>query len=156
VSSHVLICALCLGLVSACVRIDKRAFADLDRAGTAKVTALDRKVALPEYRALVHVFSTEVGHARTRSRSSNERALIDDYEAARANLEDMLAVWELKDEHDAERLPIADVLPGRLARQYSLPINTNEPPSIYASEALGAIWEATRAKLNRASQTLNR
>ena len=153
--THFLICALCLALAPACARMDKRAFADVDRAGRAIVEALDGKVALPQYRELVTAFSKEVASAKARTRSSNERALMGDYEAAETGLGDMLAVWERRDEHDAELLPVADALPGRLAKQYDLPVNTNEPPSIYASEALRAIWKATKVTLNRASHTLN-
>jgi hypothetical protein len=51
-------------------------------------------------------------------------------------------------------LPIREELPARIAREYELGINTNEPPSIYADEALQAIWKAARGHLRAASQSL--
>jgi hypothetical protein len=150
------ILALCLALCSGCAQMDKRAFSGVDQAGRAIVAAFDGKIPLPRYRELVAAFSAEVVHARAQTRSSSERTLLDEYDAAEAGLNDLLAVWQRREEHNEELLPIAEALPARLAEQYQLPVNTNEPPSIYATEAIHAIWDATRATLSHATRALNR
>ena len=50
-------------------------------------------------------------------------------------------------------LPIREELPARIAREYELGMNTNEPPSIYADEALQAIWEGAPTRNTCATAT---
>ena len=66
-------------------------------------------------------------------------------------LTDLELVWEEQDKRDVEMLPIREALPARLAREYDLPVNTNEPPSIYTEEARRTIWETARRHLGAAS-----
>lgn len=144
-----------LALASACGRIDRQAFQELDKAGRAVAVALEGRTALPRYRQLMAVYSAELIAARRKIRSSGDRALLTEYEAAGSTMQDLLAVWERRDEHDTELLPIAEELPARLKVEYDLPVNTNAPPSIYASEAMRAMADSARARLQQASERLN-
>lgn len=79
--------------------------------------------------------------------------MLAEYEAALKNLTDLQLVWEAKDAR-GEMLPIREELPARIAREYELGVNTNEPPSIYADEAMGTIWQRARKHLRAARQAL--
>lgn len=131
-----------------CDREAARTFQDVDREARSLEAAVAAKTDLRGFRERLTAFTTELDRAEREADSPGERAIAERYEAVRAGLNDILMVWELKESRRAERLPIAEPLPGRLAREYSLPINTNEPPSIYGSEAVQMIWEATKLKLD--------
>ena len=53
-------------------------------------------------------------------------------------------------------LPLSDALPERLRLRYDLPVNSNEPRSIYASEALRALRDDITHRLGAASDLVNR
>lgn len=79
--------------------------------------------------------------------------MLAEYEAALKNLTDLQLVWEEKDAR-GEMLPIREEIPARIAREYELGVNTNEPPSIYADEAMAAAWKAARGHLTNATRRL--
>ena len=79
--------------------------------------------------------------------------MLAEYEAALKNLTDLQLVWEEKDAR-GEMLPIREEVPARIAREYELGVNTNEPPSIYADEAMSTIWKAARGHLTNATKLL--
>jgi hypothetical protein len=84
--------------------------------------------------------------------NSRERSVLAEYDAALKGLTDIQLVWEDKDARGSVMLPIREQLPARIAREYDLAINTNEPASIYADEALSAIWVAAKAHLTKATR----
>ncbi len=142
----------CVSLATAvCARVDRQLLAGLDRTSAVLVSDVPGKVNLARYRDLVGSYTTELTAARARAQTAGERAALEDYETAYTGLKDMLTIWEAKDA-GTELLPLRDPLNERVARQYKLPVNTNEPPSIYASEALPEIWAATKAKLELAAK----
>lgn len=145
---------LCLAVATACGGIDRQTFAELDRTGRALAVAFAGKPNLPAFRTLQQQFAAALGTAKPRAQSSGDRTQISDYEAVDALLREMLVLWVGRDEHDAELLPVADELPGRLLKRYDLPVNTNEPTSIYASEALRALRDDVTTRLATASGRL--
>jgi len=92
---------------------------------------------------------------RARVTGAREQAVLKEYDAALKGLTDIQLVWEAKETRGSDMLPIREELPARIAREYDLGVNTNEPPSIYADEALQAIWKAARGHLRAASQSLD-
>ena len=105
---------------------------------------MDGKTALlPQYRELLSAYTAELAGLRTRATNTRERAVLAEYEAALKGLTDIQLVWEEKDTRGSDMLPISEELPARIAREYDLGVNTNEPPSIYADEALAAIWNSS-------------
>jgi hypothetical protein len=116
---------------------------------------MDGKTALlPQYRELLAAYATEVSGVGTRATNSHERAVLAEYEAALKGLTDLRLVWEAKDARGSDMLPIREELVARIAREYDLGVNTNEPPSIYADEAMAAIWSAARGHLTDATKLL--
>ncbi len=109
---------------------------------------------LPQYRELLSTYTAELSGVRGRARNTRERAVLAEYEAALRGLTDIQLVWEEKDARGSDMLPIREELPARIAREYDLGVNTNEPPSIYADEALHAIWAAARGHLRAARLAL--
>src|SRR5262249_27628208 len=93
--------------------------------------------------------------AAPRVTNSRGRAALAEYQAALKSLNDLELVWEAKDTQAREMLPIREEPTGRIAREYDLPVNTNEPPSIYADEAMGMIWQAALKHLRAASLALD-
>jgi hypothetical protein len=147
-------CILCLFvLISAyaCRTADRRAFQDVERASKAVEAAIDGKAGLARYRELLSAYAAALSTARPRVARAEDRAALAEYEAALKNLTDLQLVWEEKDAR-GEMLPIREAVPARIAREYDLGVNTNEPPSIYADEAMGAIWQAALKHLHAARQ----
>ena len=148
-----ILCLFVLISLSACWTADRRAFRDVERASTALQTAIDGKAGLPRYRELLNAYATALSTVRPRVTRSEDRAVLAEYEPALKNLTDLQLVWAEK-EARGEMLPIREEGPARIAREYELPVNTNEPPSIYADEAMAAIWRAAQKHLRAASQAL--
>ena len=146
-----LLCAFLLISTSACGLSDRRAFQGVERASKAVQSAIDGKATLPRYRELLHTYATELSAAGPRVTSARGRAALSEYQAALKSLNDLELVWEAKDTQGREMLPLREEPAGRIAREYDLPVNTNEPPSIYANEAMGAIWQAALKHLRAAS-----
>jgi hypothetical protein len=149
-----LLCVFLLIWVIACTGLDRRTFLGVERASKAVQAALDGKPTLPQYRALLRAYSTELSGIRARVTTSREQAVLAEYDAALKSLTDIQLVWEEKETRGSDMLPIREELPARIAREYDLGVNTNEPPSIYANEALVAISEAARGHLRAASRAL--
>lgn len=149
-----LLCVFLLIWVSGCTGLDRRAFLGVERASKAIQAALDGKTALPQYRELLSTYSTELSAVHARATNSREQAVLAEYDAALTGLIDMRLVWEEKDARGSDMLPIREELPARIAREYDLGVNTNEPPSIYATEALRAISQAARGHLANATRLL--
>jgi len=149
-----LLCVFLLIWASACTGRDRRTFPGVERASKAIQAALDSKPSLPQFRELLSVYSMELTGIRARVANAREEAVLKEYDAALKGLTDMQLVWEAKESRGSDMLPIREELPARIAREYELGINTNEPPSIYADEALQAIWKAARGHLRAASQSL--
>jgi hypothetical protein len=146
-----LLCAFLLISTSACASSDHRTFQGVERASRAIQSAIDGKAALPRYRELLRTFAEELSVAGPRVTTSRGRAALAEYQAALKSLNDLELVWEEKDTRTREMLPIREEPAGRIAREYALPVNTNEPPSIYVDEAMTAIWQATLKHLRTAS-----
>jgi hypothetical protein len=143
------------GLAGACQGLDRQHFERLETAGHEIQAAIDGKAALPRYRELLDRFSAELTTTKGRVQTSRERKVLSQYEMAYRGLTDIRLVWEAKEARGSDMLPIREDLPARVAREYDLGINTNEPPSIYAGEALQTIWTTSRSKLEEASRMLN-
>jgi hypothetical protein len=137
-------------LAVSCAKVDRQLFGGLDRASTT-ILAEVPKVSLARYRELVTVYASELTAAHSRAQTSAELAALDSYDAAQIGLKDILAVWDAKETRQSDMLPMRDEMAARVAKQYSLPVNTNEPPSIYASEAMQVIWDATKGRLTQAT-----
>jgi hypothetical protein len=149
-------CILCLFVLISlvgCRTVDRRAFRDVERASRAVQAAIDGKAGLARYRELLNAYETALSTVRPRMTRSGDRAVLAEYEAALKNLTDLRLVWEEKDAR-GEMLPLREKVPARIAREYELGVNTNEPPSIYADEAMAAIWKAALKHLRAASQAL--
>lgn len=147
-------CILCLFVListSACRTVDRRAFQDVERASRAVQTAIDGKAGLARYRELLGAYAAALSTTSSRVTRAEDRAVLVEYEMAFKNLTDLRLVWEEKDVR-GEMLPIREEVPARIAREYELGVNTNEPPSIYADEAMGAIWKAARGHLTNATK----
>jgi hypothetical protein len=146
---HLLVSAGCALAMAgaACAGVDSQKFAGLHHARTVLVAEVPSQVNLARYRDLVRGYSTEVVAAQARMETSGERELLKRFEDAESGLKDVLAVWEARDRGNSELLPLSDPTFSRLQKEYDLPVNTNEPPSIYANEAMSAIWGRTKATL---------
>jgi hypothetical protein len=138
------------GLAASCARVDRQLFSGLDRTGGVILSEVPR-VSLARYRELFNAYTTELTAAHARAQTGSERSALEPYDAAAAGLKDVLAVWDAKETSRSDMLPLADEMAARVAKTYSLPVNTNEPPSIYASEAMQLIWGATKDALTRAT-----
>jgi hypothetical protein len=149
---HHLLCVFLLFCVAACTELDRRTFLGVERASKAIHTALDGKATLAQYRELLNTYSTELSGIRSRAANSTEQTVLSEYEAALKGLTDLQLVWEAKETRGSDMLPIREELPARIAREYDLGVNTNEPPSIYADEALQAIWQRARGHLAKATK----
>jgi len=149
-----LLCAFLLISTSACGLSDRRTFQEVERASKAIQSAVDAKAGLPRYRELLRTYAAELSLAGPRVTDSGRQASLAEYQAALKSLNEREWVWEEKDTHAREMLPIRDEPAGRIVREYDLPINTNEPPSIYVDEAMAAIWKAARGHLSNATKLL--
>jgi hypothetical protein len=149
-----LLCVFLLIWVIACTGLDRRTFLRVERASKAIQAALDGKTTLPQYRQLLSTYSTELSGIRARVTTSRDQAVLAEYDAALKGLTDIQLVWEEKETRGSDMLPIREELPARVAREYDLGVNTNEPPSIYADEALQAIRQAARKHLANATRLL--
>jgi hypothetical protein len=148
------LCVFLLISAIGCGGLDRRAFEKVERTSKAVQAAIEGKTTLPKYRELLGAYSAELAAVRQRVTTARGHAALAEYEAALKGLTDIRLVWEDKDARGSDMLPIREELPARIAREYDLGVNTNEPPSIYADEALEAIWKATRAHLVAASRLL--
>jgi hypothetical protein len=126
----------------------------VERASKAIQAALDGKATLVQYRELLSSYSTELTGIRARVATPRDEAVLKEYDAALKGLTDLELVWEAKETRGSDMLPIREALAARIAREYDLGINTNEPPSIYADEALQAIRQAARTHLANATRLL--
>ena len=140
-----------LAALAACSRIDGRRFQGLATTSRGIETAVTSRAGLQKYRELIGDYDRELASAKAGAQTPTERSLVGEYEAARTGLQDILLVWEARDARGSDMLPMSDVLSARIAREYSLGVNTNDPPSIYAGEAMQAIWDATKTKLASAN-----
>ena len=148
-----ILCLFVLISLSACRTVDRRAFQDVERASRALQTAIDGKTGLPRYRELLNAYVVALSAVDAHVTRADDRAVLAEYQAALKNLTDLQLVWEEKDAR-GEMLPIREDVPARIAREYELGVNTNEPPSIYADEAMAAIWQAALKHLHAASRAL--
>jgi hypothetical protein len=148
------LCVFLLIWAGACQRLDRRTFNGLEKASRALQTAVDGQTSLPTYRQLLSTYASELAAVRGRVTNGPERAVLAEYEAALKGLNDLQLVWEDKEVRGSEMLPVRDELPARIAREYELGVNTNEPPSIYATEASHRIWEVARSHLEKAGRAL--
>ena len=138
----------------ACRSVDQRTFAGVDAAARALQTAMDGTRRLSVYQGLLSTYAKELSAARQSVTTSDERRVLAEYDAALTRLTDLRLVWEEREARRSDMLPISEELGGRIAREYQLGVNTNEPPSIYASEALQLIWEQARSHLEQAQRLL--
>jgi len=134
--------------VAACGRVNQRAFENVNRAGHRIEPAVTGRSTLADYRAAFADFSAALDAVKSQQLSTHDQAVVQQYDDVRRSLDDIRLVWEERETRRQELLPIAEALPGRLQKQYDLPVNTNEPPSIYATEARNLIWESARKKLD--------
>ena len=149
-----LLCVLVLALAVACRGVDWAACQPAERASRALQAAIDEKPDLARYHELLGTFAVAIAEAGRHAHTPRERAAVAEYQTALRELTDVRLVWEEKEARGSELLPIRDELPGRIAREYDLGVNTNEPPSIYASEAVHVIWEAALSHLRAATRAL--
>jgi hypothetical protein len=152
--ARLLVCVGLTAATSACDGLDRDKFRALDNAGQAIAAAVAAKANLDQYRQVLAAFSTELTRTRGEATDPAERALLDEYDRAHSAMTDLRLVWETRQARGSELLPIREELPARIAREYELPVNTNEPPSIYASEALQTIWTAAKTRLDAAHAVL--
>lgn len=140
--------------VSACARFDPKIFAPLDQTGHAIVTALTDQPSLPRFRPLRQSFSSALADVQPKAQSARERAVLGNYEVVDARLSEMLTVWDGLESRDEAMLPVSSPLAGALKQRYDLPVNTNEPASIYANEVLVALRDDIKARLDDAGAAL--
>jgi hypothetical protein len=126
----------------------------VERASKVIQTSLDGKATLAQYREQLSTYSTELTGIRARVADARDQAVLKEYDAALKGLTDLQLVWEAKETRGSDMLPIREEFPARIAREYDLGINTNEPPSIYADEALQATRQAARKHLANATRLL--
>jgi len=149
-----LLCVFLLIWASACTGRDRRTFLGVEQASKTIQAALDSKPTLPQFRELLSVYSTGLNGIHARVASPRDQPVLKEYDAALKELTDMQLVWEAKEARGSDMLPIREELPARIAREYQLGINTNEPPSIYADEAMQAARQAARQHLANATRLL--
>jgi hypothetical protein len=137
--------AFVLATLCACTSTHRERFPTLESASRHVVSVLSSDATLDRYRSAAASFATELEHAAPTTATGRER--LDRYRDVNKGLQDILAVWEAKSSGQQELLPLSSPLAGRLAKEWELPVNTNEPPSIYASEAMQTIWRATKKKI---------
>lgn len=137
--------------------LDRQHFEGVRRAGQAIRESIGANAKLPRYQELLVRYADELSKLKEAATGANEKVLVERYVALYAQLEDIRLVWEARTTRaaDTDRLPLSDPLSARLAEQYRLPVNTNEPPSIYATEALNAIWSAAKESLDGANAALD-
>lgn len=152
-----LLAALVLApLVTACASVNPQTFAPVIQSGQALVDALRDRPSLPAFRPLRQNYSSALATVRLTLQSSAERTIFGDYEVVDARLEEMLAVWTGLVDRDETMLPLAQPIGETLKARYALPVNTNEPPSVYASEALAALRDDITQRLTTAGEALRR
>jgi hypothetical protein len=150
---RVLAAALVLS-ATACAGFDPQLFIPLDRAGRAVAVSLKERPSLPKFRPLRQSFGAAINDVRPRLQTSRERTLFGDYEVIDQRLSEMLAVWEELEERDESLLPVSETLASQLQTRYGLPVNTNEPASIYANEALYALRDDIIQRVDKAHELL--
>ncbi|MEQ1868979.1 MAG: hypothetical protein ABL961_03030 [Vicinamibacterales bacterium] len=136
---------------AACARVHPETFAPLAQTGQSIVVALTDRPTLPRFRPLRQAFGSALAEARPKARSSTEHRMLNAYEAVDERLSEMLAVWEGLNARQEERLPVTRPLGAQLKARYDLAVNTNEPVSIYATEALVALRDDIKERLGHAS-----
>jgi hypothetical protein len=137
-----------MAVLAACSSSSARSFDDVHDAGRRAEALLAGDGDIAQYRQALSAFTAKLDALKAKPLSSRDQARAARYDAVRQALDDVRLVWEEKDARKLELLPIAEPLPGRLQKTYGLPVNTNEPPSIYATEARQLIGAAAREKLN--------
>ena len=133
---------------SACTSARTERLPRLEAASHEVKGILTAKGSLDQFRTAAATFSSELARANADVPSSTDRARLDRYGEIDKALQDIVAVWEFKQTRQQELVPLSLPLAERLAKEYQLPVNTNEPPSIYASEAMQTIWDATKQKMD--------
>ena len=131
----------------ACQPVSTAQFDRLDAAGRGVRSAIENKAGLEGFRKAVDAFSAELATTAADASAGSDRARLDRYREIEASLKDIVLVWEEKNATQKELMALATPLASRLQKQYDLPVNTNEPPSIYASEAMQMIWDAQKKKM---------
>ena len=144
-------CVLAAAVFTACSTIDGRRFQGISVTVRAIDAAVTGKAGLEKYRQLLADYDRELATAKAKAQTTREHQLVGQYETARPGLQDILLVWDAREARGSDMLPMSDTLSARIAREYNLGVNTNEPPSIYAGEAMQTIWDATRPKLAAAN-----
>ena len=155
-SPRVLVALLALSCLSACARVNPQRFQPLVESGRAIASALTTGPSLPAFRPLRQQFSTALTTVKPTLQSAAERTIFGEYEVINQRLEDMLTVWTGLMERDEAMLPVGQPLGQGLKERYDLPVNTNEPPSVYANEALVAIRDDITQRLTAAASALER
>ena len=135
---------------TACAVFDPQLFTPLDRAGQAVVASLKERPSLPKFRPLRQSFNAELSAVRPRVQTARERTVFGDYEVVDQRLSEILAVWEGLEEREESLIPVSGPLAAELRTRYELPVNTNEPPSIYANEAMYALRDDIVQRLDTA------
>lgn len=143
-----------IAVVAACGGVHQARFSKVTQAAKAISASISERPNLGSYRELLKGFSTELTEARSQASTSAERAIVTDLDAAQTLMKDLLLIWEERTKRESDLLPMSEPLVARIATQFELPVNTNEPPSIYANEAMQAIWSQAKEKLSAVSQTL--
>lgn len=138
-------------MLAACSTANRHRFEPISRAGRQVESVITRNGGLAQYRPALTTFASAIDTVRAQPLSSRDQAVIDRYEAIKLRLDDIRLVWEEKEARQQELLPLAEPLPARLQKTYALPVNTNEPPSIYASEAKQIIWAEAKKELDAIS-----
>ena len=134
-----LVAAVLMLSATACAHFNPALFTPLDRAGREIAGVMKDRPSLPKFKPLRQSFSTALNDVRPRVESARERTLFGDYEVIDQRLGEMLAVWEGLEEREESMIPVTGALGTQLKTRYELPVNTNQPPSIYANEALYAL-----------------
>lgn len=136
---------------AACARVHPQTFVPLAQTGQSIVVALTDRPTLPRFRPLRQAFGVALAEARPKAHSATEHRMLNAYEAVDERLSEMLDVWEGLDARQEEGLPVTRPLGAQLKTRYDLAVNTNEPVSIYATEALVALRDDIKERLGRAS-----
>lgn len=140
-------------ILSACASFNPRTFDPLARASNDIVTALTERPSLPRFSPLRQSFATALNDVKPHVKSSKEKTLFGEYEVVDERLGEMLTVWEGL-EKEVEMLPVTQPLGAALKTRYELGVNTNDPPSIYVNEALLALRDDIKARIDKTKESL--
>lgn len=150
-------CALLTLTLCAACGLDATRFRELDIAARQLYLALGKPALTPSDLEQARApFRTALQARASDIASRQERELLEVYRAADTAAADLAALFERRGSPDNVLLPVSDPLIERIWKTYDLPVNTNEPPSIYFAEAGRAIVDVARQRLNEATDHLNR